>query len=80
MPRAQVVHYKCCNGIFAACVEPYYEEDHDWIVDFNYYTAAGHKTGIVDEFKFGHVEGCRLYVATQVSAPLFEDKNQMKLF
>lgn len=53
--KAQVVRYKCCNEIFAACREPECYEDADWHKDIRKYSKQGHKVDFVplSEFNFG---------------------------
>lgn len=39
----QVIKYKCCGNIFAACVEPQCYIDKVWLRDLRRYVQKGHK-------------------------------------
>lgn len=51
----QVVKYKCCDKVFAGCVEPYCYEDSDWMKDIRKYSKEGHLIQMIEQkdFEFG---------------------------
>lgn len=38
----QVIKYKCCEKIFAACIEPLCYTDNDWLKNLKKYITKGH--------------------------------------
>jgi hypothetical protein len=54
----QVIKYKCCGNIFAACLEPDCYTDSDWLKSLKKYVKVGHKVEMVDseKFKFGQCQ------------------------
>ena len=53
MTRKQVIKYKCCGKIFAACCEPNCYTDKDWLKSLKKYVEQGHSVDMVDTFTFG---------------------------
>lgn len=49
----QVVKYKCCESVFAACCEPECYTDSDWLKQLKKYVNRGDKVEMVEDFKFG---------------------------
>lgn len=43
----QVIKYKCCGNIFAACCEPDCYTDKDWLKDLKKYVEKGHKVEMI---------------------------------
>jgi len=81
MKQAQVVHYKCCGGVFAGCVEPYCFEDSDWMKELRKYSKAGFKIEMLDVgFNFKHDNGCPNSGTNKTELPAPIDPNQIKLF
>ena len=69
----QVVRYKCCNEIFAACIEPYCYSESDWQKDLRKYIKQGHKVEMIKGgVEFGE---CKCIKIKKV-----ENANQIKLF
>lgn len=70
-PKAQIIKYKCCGKVFAACTEPHCYEDSDWQKDLRKYIKQGHTVETVQRagFEFG-----------ECKCPKDEVKNQLKMF
>ena len=41
MSKIQVIKYKCCGGVFAACVEPHCYTDKEWVRELRKYVNEG---------------------------------------
>ena len=52
----QVVKYKCCDAIFAACNEPNCYTEKDWTKNLKQYAKEGCKIEMVESFKFEKCE------------------------
>ena len=54
MSKLQVIKYKCCNKIFAACAEPHFYTDAHWLKDVKNELRRGNivDTIINEEWKF----------------------------
>jgi hypothetical protein len=55
----QVVKYKCCGKIFAACHEPYCYTDSDWLKNLKKYVERGDTVEMIEhgvKFEFGKCE------------------------
>ncbi len=48
----QVIKYKCCDAIFAACVEPDCYIEENWLKDLKQYVKQGYRVEMVENFKF----------------------------
>lgn len=80
--KAQVVHYKCCNGQFAACVEPHCYSDPDWMKDLRKYAKQGYRISVIELGNgkmFDHENGCPNAGTDRDELPK-ESKNQLQLF
>ena len=44
----QVIKYRCCGKIFAACVEPECYLDTDWLKDIRHYAKRGDKIEMIE--------------------------------
>lgn len=51
----QVIKYKCCGEVFAACIEPECYTDKDWLENLKVYVNRGDKVEMVEDanVKFG---------------------------
>jgi hypothetical protein len=54
----QIVKYKCCGAIFAACVEPDCYTEKDWLANLKKYVNRGDKVEMIKSgtLKFGKCE------------------------
>lgn len=54
----QVIKYKCCGNVFAACCEPECYTDKDWLKDLKKYVKRGDKIEMAESgtFKFKSCE------------------------
>lgn len=55
----QILKYKCCGKIFAACCEPDCYTDKDWLKNLKIYVNRGDKVEMIENgsgFKFGKCE------------------------
>ncbi len=59
MPNVQIVRYRCCGVVFAACAEPFCYTDKKWKKDVRDYLKQGHKTEIVPSSNFITVNNCK---------------------
>ncbi len=68
--KAQIVRYKCCGKVFAACMEPSCYTEREWLKDLKKYIKAGRKVETVESttFQFGKCE-CIKHEATLAPAP-----------
>lgn len=50
----QIIKYKCCDKVFAACCEPECYIDEDWLSNLKKYVLRGDKVSLVEwgDFKF----------------------------
>ena len=74
MKKVQIVKYKCCGKVFAACCEPECYIDRDWLKELKKYINRGDIVEIVDRgsFQFGRCECAKLKQSIQ-------GKNQLVL-
>jgi hypothetical protein len=49
----QVIKYKCCGKVFAACREPECYTDKDWHKTLRKYVPQGHKVEMMEKVVFG---------------------------
>ncbi len=49
---AQVIKYKCCGKIFAACTVPECYTSKEWLKDVRTYALKGHTVEIAERVKF----------------------------
>lgn len=58
MGKVQIIKYKCCNKIFAACRLPECYEDKDWLRNLRKYALRGDIIEIVEskDMHFGKCE------------------------
>ena len=54
----QLVKYKCCGKVFAACAEPYCYTDVDWIRELRKYVKAGHVVQMINNGESFNFERC----------------------
>ena len=47
----QIIKYKCCSKIFAACHDPHCYTDRDWIKNLRKYVLDGHKAEMIESGK-----------------------------
>lgn len=72
--KTQVVMYKCCEVVFAACMEPYCYTEKTWTRDLAKYVKKGHKVEMIErgELEMGK---CKCVKQDGVTAA-----NQLSLF
>lgn len=44
----QIIRYKCCNKVFAACCEPECYTDKDWLSSLKKYVLRGDKVSLLE--------------------------------
>jgi hypothetical protein len=54
----QIVKTGCCGKIFAACSDPIYKKDQDWIRRIEYYQKRGDVVDFLDDAKTLKFETC----------------------
>jgi|LakMenEpi03Aug12_release.lakeMendotaPanAssembly.Ray.scaffolds.fasta_scaffold4210877_2 hypothetical protein len=71
----QVIKYKCCGQIFAACQEPECYTDKDWLKELRKYALRGDKVEMMESanMKFGR---CECSKVAKKSPDLFTEQNQ----
>ena len=69
----QVIKYKCCGKVFAACIEPECYTDKEWLRELRKYVLSGDKVEMVKSggWKF---EKC------VCQSDELKDKNQLLIF
>lgn len=72
----QVIKYKCCGQVFAACHEPHCYTDKDWQRDLRKYVKEGHTVAMQDKCNFGECT-CTTYI--QKSPDQLHNPNQLQL-
>lgn len=55
----QIIKYKCCGKIFAACCEPECYTDKDWLKSMSKYVKDGHKVELIPSSQFVTVSKCQ---------------------
>lgn len=60
----QVIKYKCCGQVFAACCEPECYTEKDWLKDIRKYTLRGDKVEMRESgnVKFGKCECSKIKI------------------
>lgn len=58
MGKVQIIKYKCCGKIFAACHVPECYEDKDWLKNLRKYALRGDAIEIIEskDMQFGKCE------------------------
>jgi hypothetical protein len=57
MNRIEVIKYKCCGKIFAACREPHCHTEKDWLLKKREYVLSGDTAEMVEgNVQFGNCE------------------------
>ena len=69
----QIIKYKCCGKIFAACCEPECYIDKDWLSNLKKYVLRGDKVELVESgsWKFEKCDCQNIEI---------KDKNQLSIF
>lgn len=56
MKKIQIIKYKCCGKVFAACCEPECYTDSEWLKNLKKYVLKGHTVEMAESTTFGKCE------------------------